>query len=218
MRIYTLKEKLLGIILSNTRNSDVAHDSEHTFRVLKTAEKIARAEKADLEVVIPAALFHDFIVSAKNNPKSRSDTELSADFAKQVLSELKGYPAHKIDLVCRAILDCSFTNGTKPNFLESKVVKDADSLDTVGSLGVMRIFATAGQLQIPFYSLQDPFCSKRKPNPKLYAIDFIFTRSLKVCDNVYTNTARKMAQSRSKYIRSFLKQLQLELNQISRLR
>ena len=187
------------------------------MRVLRAAERIVHAEDADLEIVIPAALLHDFVISPKHNPRSRSDSRLSAAFAKKILNSLKGYPPQKIALVYKAILECSFTKGIKSDFLEGKILQDADRLDTVGALGIMRAFATTGQLQVPFYSLHDPFCQKRKPAPKLYTIDFLYVRSLKVESSMNTRTGRLLAQERTNYVKHFLGQLMFELKQVSRL-
>lgn len=92
MKLTVLRTKLLRIIYANSRHADIVHESEHTMRVLSAAEKIARAESADLEIIILAALFHDFIISPKHNPKSRADSKLSADFTKLILNSLGDYP------------------------------------------------------------------------------------------------------------------------------
>lgn len=172
MNLSVLRAKLVAIAQARVRSGDVAHDFEHTRRVLAIAERIARAEHADLEIVIPAALFHDIIISLKHNPQSRSDPGRSAKYAQLTLSGIREYPAHKIPLVYRAINECSFSKGIKSDFLEGKIVQDADRLDVVGVLGIMRAFATTGQLKIPFYDPRDPFCRRRKPNPRHYTVDF----------------------------------------------
>jgi uncharacterized protein len=49
----------LETILKERIDNDLSHDFGHAFRIAGLAERIAKDEGADLEVVIPAALFHD---------------------------------------------------------------------------------------------------------------------------------------------------------------
>ncbi len=214
MRLPILRQKLISIARLQNRHADIAHDFRHTLRVLYVVEKISQSEKADREVTIPAALFHDAVISRKHTPLSRSDSQRSAHFALRVLHSIQNYPSAKIPLVYQAIRECSFTKGIQSNFLEGKILQDADRLDTVGALGILRAIATAGQLQIQFYNSQDPFCQNRKPTPKDYAIDFFYARSLQVTKSMQTKTSREMARQRVIFLKKFLHQLKDELVQI----
>jgi uncharacterized protein len=64
-----LKNQLIAIAKEKIPGTDVSHDFEHALRVLSNAEKIAKEESGDLEIIIPAALFHDLIVYPKNHPE-----------------------------------------------------------------------------------------------------------------------------------------------------
>ena len=65
-----LRSRLVEIAKKRIKN-DMSHAIHHTLRVMNLGETIAKAEKADLDVVIPAALFHDLIVS-KGRKKAKA--------------------------------------------------------------------------------------------------------------------------------------------------
>jgi hypothetical protein len=45
-------------------------------------------------------------------------------------------------------------------------------------------------------NLQDPFCSSRKPEPKIYGLDLIFAELLQVIDSLNTRTAQQLIRDR----------------------
>lgn len=52
-----LRKKLLEVARKRVRN-DPPHDFNHLYRVLTLAERIARNEGADLDIVVPAPAAH----------------------------------------------------------------------------------------------------------------------------------------------------------------
>lgn len=75
----------------------------------------------------------------------------------------------------------------------------------------MRTFSSTGQMKRKFYNSKDPFCKKRKPNSLNYALDLFYNRLLKVHNRMHTKTAKKIAKRRTKFLKLFLKELNLEL-------
>lgn len=193
--------------------TDPSHDINHTIRVLSLAEKIAIKEEADLDIVIASAIFHDVIVYPKNHIRRLTSSKESSNYARKILIKEKSFPRGKIKKTCKAIELCSFTRGIKPDFLEAKILQDADSLEAMGAISVMRTFASAGQMNISFYNETDPFCKKRKPNDNKYAVDLFFTRLLVVSERLHTKTAKTLAKKRLSFLYSFLKQFEFELLQ-----
>jgi len=78
-------------------DEDGVHGFAHVLRVYHLAERLARAENADLEIVRAAALLHDIDSSQlAGNPYTRQQHhQASADFAGQVLAQ-EGWPAARI--------------------------------------------------------------------------------------------------------------------------
>ena len=81
-----LESMLIDIARESHSADDPSHDFQHALRVLNLAKSIAHEVVADLDIVIPAALFHDVIVYPKNSPKSKNSAEDSADFAERTLN------------------------------------------------------------------------------------------------------------------------------------
>jgi uncharacterized protein len=76
----------------------------------------------------------------------------------------------------------------------------------------MRTFSSAGQMKRAFYNKDDPFCKNREPDSKEYALDLFYNRLLKAQDRMHTETAKRIAIRRTKILKNFLKELELELD------
>lgn len=209
----SIRKKLINILQYKIFKKDPSHDINHTLRVLVLAEKISKKEKADMDIIIPAAIFHDVINYPKNHIKRLDSSEESAKLSKKVLKNINSFPKEKIDRVYESIRLCSFTKNIKPNFLEAKILQDADGLESMGAISIMRTFSSAGILNKSFYNNADPFCKKRIPNDDKYAVDLFFTRLLIVKNRLHTKTAKKMALKRFVFLKEFLKELDFELKQ-----
>ena len=207
----SLREQLIRIARREIKTKDMAHDIEHAMRVLHSAERIGEAENSDMEVIVPAALFHDLVVYPKNDPDSANEQELSAEKAGGLLRKIEGYPDSKIATVEHCIRNCSFSKGVNHILLEAQVLQDADGLEATGAISILRTFASTGSWERPFYSPDDPFCRDRQPDANAFALDLFFVRLLKVEERMYTKTAKSIAARRTEFLRVFLKELEIEL-------
>jgi uncharacterized protein len=113
--------------------------------------------------------------------------------------------------VCEAIRSCSFAKGIVPNQLEAKILQDADGLESMGAISIMRTFASTGQMGRQFYNPEDPFCRKRNPDAIKYALDLFFTHLLVVESRMHTQSAKHIAKRRTAFLKRFLKELEREL-------
>jgi uncharacterized protein len=206
-----LKNQLIGIVHQYIDESDISHDFIHTQLVLRNAEQIAKQEKADRDIVVAAALFHDIIVYPKNSADTCKSQHDSAKLAAKILKTIKEFPAVKIEAVKKCILECSFTQNLPPSSLESKVLQDADLLESTGAISIMRTFASAALMKRRFFNIEDPFCKKRIVNNQKFATDLFFLRLLKAGQRIKTKTAKKIAVRRTKFLKQFLKELGKEI-------
>lgn len=206
-----LKSKLTDIARQEIPATDPSHDIQHTLRVMTNAVHIAEIEQADLDIIIPAALFHDVITYPKNDPRSAQAQQESADRARQILSNIPEYPQYKIEAVANAIAVCSFSKGIIPTDLEAQILQDADGLEATGAIAIMRTYASTGQMQRPFYHPEDPFAEHRTPDAKAYALDLFYVRLLKVGERMHTQTARQISDQRTQFLYQFLDQFKQEL-------
>jgi uncharacterized protein len=205
-----IKSNLIKVAQECQVKDDPSHDFQHILRVLNLAEKIGKSVKADLDIVIPAALFHDLIVYRKNTPQSKNESDESADIAGEILSNISEYPQDKIKSVQTCIRQCSFSKGITPKLLESKVLQDADRLEATGVISIMRTFASSGQMGRQFYDPTDPFCDKGTVKFRS-AIDLFYSRLLVVEKTMYTKMAKRMAKKRTAFLKKFLAQFKNEL-------
>lgn len=206
-----LYQKLWSAGKEEAHPEDPSHDFGHIQRVLKNCEIIAEAEGGDLDILVPAALFHDVINHPKNHPLANKAADESAEWTASFLQTLPEYPQEKIPAVYDAIAKCSFNKGIVPDLWESKVLQDADGLESTGAISILRTFASTGSMQRPFYQEEDPFCEHREANPHNFALDLFYKRLLKRKDGMHTETGRKMADQRHTFLLTFLEQLKSEI-------
>ena len=189
---------------------DPVHGYDHVLRVYHLAERIARAEGADLEIVRAAALLHD---SSQRSAVSHQHS--SADFARQVL-EAEGWAGERIEAVLHCIRAHRFRDEVEsPRTLEAKVVFDADKLDAIGAIGAARAIAYAVQAGQPAYAEpSDRFKSsgQREPGEPHSAYHEYIFKLRHIPGRLYTRTARLLAQRRSRFLAEFYEQLGAEIH------
>lgn len=212
-----LREKLIARAKEMVTNDDPSHDWNHITRVTQLVEKLAIAEGADLQVVIPSALFHDIVNYPKDDPRAAQSCDESAAVARQVLESIPEFSKEKIPRVEEAIVQHSFSKGIKPETIEAQVVQDADRLEATGAISIMRTFSSGGLMKRPFYYPDDPFREKNHfdttGHAVDYALDLFYRRLLKVGDMMNTETAKKIAAGRTQFLHTFLDQLKTELEE-----
>ena len=135
-----------------TTHSDTVHGFDHVLRVYNMAERLAKAEGADLEIVHAAALLHDAGETTPGSQERANHQHQSADFAGEVLSA-EGWLPERIAAVQHCIRAHRFRdNREPPATLEAKVIFDADKLDVLGAIGVARVVAYATLAGQPIYA------------------------------------------------------------------
>jgi len=190
---------------------DPAHGWEHVRRVYQLARRIGEEEGADLVIVSTAALLHDIgrLVPRKGIPHAfLSVAEARTLLQKYDLSQ------EQVEAILHAIEAHSFSQGIEPRTLEAHVVRDADRIDSLGAIGILR-WAITGTIKrkarTKSYHPTDPFAEQREPNDKLYLLDHFYTKLLKLEEGMYTTTGRALARQRTEYMRAYLKELRAEL-------
>lgn len=207
-----IENKLISIAKEKLPKNDPSHDINHALRVLKNAKMLSKEYDADLDIIIPSALFHDIINPPKNSLKAIKAAELSAIATEKILLSITDFPKEKIILVKKAINECSFSKNIKASFLESEILQDADRLEATGVISIMRTFSSTGQMNLLLYNPKDPFCKNRKPEAFNNGLDLFYERLLIVKDRLNTDKAKKIAKRRTKILETFLEELRKELD------
>jgi uncharacterized protein len=194
---------------------DMAHGWEHVQRVYRLALSIAEQEGANRFIVGMAALMHD-LGRAASRP-THDNTEHHADLSVRLATTLMSSHAVPTDTqhaILHAIIAHSFSRGVKPQTLEAGVVRDADRLDGLGAIGIMRWALTGAVLHTAetlSYHPEDPFAEKHEPDDKRYMLDHFYAKLLKLRETMTTETGRFMAERRTGFMRTYLHELRKEL-------
>jgi len=179
------------------------------------AERLAKAEGADLEIVHAAALLHDSRGSAPGGEGiTRAEHHItSAEFAGEVLSDMN-WPQEKIQAVQHCIRAHRFRSQDEaPQTLEAQVLFDADKLDVLGAIGAARTIAYAALDGEPaFAEASEKFLKtgeKETGEPHSSYHEYLF-KLRHVKDRMFTPSGKAMAEARHAYLVGFYEQLQAE--------
>jgi uncharacterized protein len=197
--------------------ADPVHGFDHIARVYSMAGRIAGEEGADPEIVLAAALLHDARSPSElrvPEPNTRtSHQQASASFARQIL-EAEGWTGPRIEAVLHCIRAHRFRDRTEPPAsLEAKVLFDADKLDAIGAVGVVRAVAYAVQAgSLPFTEPSERFRESgvREPGEPHSAYHEFLFKLIRLKEMLFTPAARKIAEQRHQVMQEFFERLSLE--------
>ena len=217
---------------------DPSHDWHHVNRVRLLALSLTRSPELpplDLLVVELGALFHD-LTDAKYSASSSSPSTVLAPFWSSLPSP-NPITAAQQSLVEKIVDNVSWSKdqrrrSTPTQHLSSAdvelqswlnatpefwCVSDADRLDSIGSIGILRCAAYSCKVNRPLYI--PPNNAKMDPVPPAEqaegyngsAVGHFYEKLLKIRgDRLWTSEAREEAERRQGVMRSFLGELDLE--------
>jgi uncharacterized protein len=124
-------------------------------------------------------------------------------------------PDTQREAIQHAIIAHSFSKGVEPRTLEARVVRDADRLDGLGAIGILR-WAITGAVRrsssTRSYHPTDPFGDEHKLDDTHYLLDHFYTKLLKLVETMATRTGRELAQRRTDFMRQYLDEFRQELS------
>ena len=188
------------------------HDWWHIFRVWTLAKKIAVEEKAQVEIVELGALLHD-IADWKFHD---GDDSIGPEIAREFLNNHDVEP-NLSDSVVEIISTVSYKGAgvaTPMKTLEGKIVQDADRLDAIGALGIARTFAYGGyKNRLIYHPDEKPVLHESYEDYKKnegHTINHFYEKLLLLKERMNTNTGKRIAEGRHKFMQSFLDQFYKE--------
>ncbi|MFQ5820434.1 MAG: HD domain-containing protein [Candidatus Heimdallarchaeota archaeon] len=173
--------------------SDPVSGLDHVQRVLRWCEVIGEKEDANLEVLRISAILHDIAVSQGRAIHAEAGAEMAHEFLQSI-----GIPDEKIKAITEVIRGHSRYGGPEPTTLEGFILRDADMLDYIGAIGIVRAI------------LRDFQDKKYHRDPETVP-EMIQSLKDRVEDKFYTNIARQTAQSLFKFMDQFIDILRSEL-------
>ena len=177
------------------------------------ALKIGRIEGADLRVLDVAALLHDIGRREEDTSKGLvCHAEISAAKSRKLLAKYK-LKKEEQENILHAILSHRFRNNHEPITIEAKVLFDADKLDSIGAIGLGRIFLFAGEVGAKLYNEDRANAHKTKAYSEEDTAwrDFLVKES-KVKDRMLTKTGKRIAVGRHRFMVNFFRQFWLEVD------
>ena len=189
------------------------HGMDHINRVVRMARKIALGEGIDPFVPVAAAYLHDTI-----------DEKLVAnvDEAKEELwtyLEKNEFDDADIVTIMDVISNISFAHTLDDGPVRltkvAEIVRDADWLDAIGAIGIIRAIYYGGAHGEVIY---DPKVKPRKHMDKEEyrnlsdetIINHFYEKLLGLKDKLFTNTAKKIADHRQQVMLDFLDEFHQE--------
>lgn len=207
-----LINKTILFVKEKLQNAEGGHDWFHIQRVYKNALLIAENQDCNLTVVKLGALLHDIADSKFHN----GDEAIGPKTA-QLFLESEGVDEATINHVLNIIENISFKGGKVERKFSSKeldIVQDADRLDALGAIGIARTFNYGGFKNRAIYNPQiAPNTNMTKEEYKKSdapSINHFYEKLLLLKDKMNTESGKKIADERHKYMEGFLSQFYAE--------
>jgi len=191
-------------------DGDAAHDLGHLLRVALWTMRLGEADGVDPRLAIAAALLHDVVNVPKSSPDRTRASAMCAEVARELLPR-HGFTPDEVELVSGAVLDHSYSRGATPRTPLGCALQDADRLEALGAIGLMRCISTGSRMSSRYFDDADPFAEARPLDDVRYSIDHFYTKLLGLPATMRTEAGRREAERRAAFLRAFLSELAHEL-------
>jgi uncharacterized protein len=154
---------------------------------------------------------HDLVNFPKDHPERSQASKMATEIAEELLLR-SDFSLDAIKKIKQIVLEHSFSIGLRPTTLEASILQDADRLDTLGAIGILRCASVNTQMKSHFYDVEDPKALNRELNDKKFMIDHYFVKIFKLPALMNTEKAKQMAEERVIFMKVFLDTLMIEIN------
>ena len=198
-------------IMREHMKCDPGHDEGHLVRVLRNT--LWFGEGGNINVMVPAAVLHDIVNLSKDHPDRASASRLSASKAVKELESVAvpGFTT-RYDEIYHAIEAHSWSANVLPMTLEAKALQDADRIDSLGAIGIARLFAVGGSLGRTLFHPTDPFAKHRPLDESTYSLDHYFVKLNNLHSTMQTERGQIMAAGLTLRMNDFVLKLVTEIN------
>lgn len=208
----TIINKTIVFVKQQLQDAEGGHDWFHIERVYKNALQIAAYESCDLTIVKLGALLHDIADSKFHD----GDEEMGPQKAR-IFLESQNVSEEVIEHIVQIIKNISFKGGNfekQFNSKELEIVQDADRLDALGAIGIARTFNYGGFKNRAIYNPNiAPKLNMSKEEYKKSdspTLNHFYEKLLLLKDQMNTETGKKLAQDRHRFMELFLSQFYAE--------
>lgn len=190
-----------------SKGSHIAHDFKHVARTATIAKYIAEKEGYDIKEAEVAALLHDIGRTVQKEEKGHGPA--GVPLAKQLVDEHTEYDEETKQRILNAVADHS---EAKTEGLLTHIVQDADMIDGLGAIGIMR--ACTSKANLPDYEPENfiPAIGQRKNTTICGQIAFQMEWVDFEGGFLHTQTGKRLGKERYDFMKLFLDTLQAEVN------
>jgi uncharacterized protein len=197
-----LIQRTAAVVRERMAGQQAGHGVDHVVRVVRLARGIQDEVGGDRLVVELAAWLHDV-----GDAKFHQGVERSAEFACEILNDVGALPDTR-DRVADIVDNLSFRKGLDGSqlSLEGQIVQDADRLDAMGAIGIVRTIEYGASVGQPFHRSGEPHERTKT------GVDHFHDKLFKLRDRMNTEPGRRLAADRESFMRHFLDQFLAECN------
>lgn len=200
--------KLLG-------QENTGHGMDHINRVILVSSKFAENENANLEITLAIAYLHDvddYKLVGIDNAQNYTNTNM-------ILSKTNFTDQEK-ELIINGVKTIGYSKrleGLTPSSIEAKIISDADMLEAMGVIGILRTYQYSIQNNRPLfdenvYPNLNMDAKNYKSKQSATAINHIFEKLLRLKDLMLTESGKKEALKRHNFMIDFLKEYFYEID------
>ncbi len=216
LEVLLAVDAALATLLAELRSRDAAratpdptHDTAHALRVARWTLALSGPD-VDAREAVAAALLHDAVNPPKDSPERALASERSATLARERLPAL-GFAPEAVARIADAIRDHSFSRGAMPATPLGCALQDADRLEALGAIGLLRCISTGVRMGGAWFDPDDPWAESRPLDDARFSIDHFFTKLLRLAATTRTEAGRVEAERRTTFLREFVVRLGDEL-------
>lgn len=192
MELNDLQNRVWSRVQAQLADEQVA-SPDHVERMTTWCQKLGQNRNIDPEALIAGALVHDIGVTIDR----KTHYSAGLDLARQILTE-NGLEQEKVDPALHVMKAHSRYGGPEPETAEAQIAQDADALEYIGAIGIVRAVVRG---------LNDGSFNGKAADFPQYLRELLS----KVSSSFHTQEAEQYGHSRIAYMHSFLEQMEKEL-------
>lgn len=208
-------EKIKKYVKETTILEESGHDWWHIQRVYNNALQINKDEHGKQEVIEIIALMHD-LYDGKFCDENITKNIITTLKKLEVYDVLSEDDVENITYSCENISYSKNIECKKHLSKEGLIVQDADRLDSIGAIGIARVFAYGGKIKRNIYNPElqrgEINTEKEYRNKDRDSINHFYEKLLKLKDLMNTETAKKIAIKRHEFMENYLNEFYREWN------
>ncbi len=201
-------DKTVTFVKNSLKNRESGHGWWHVYRVWKTAKTIAEKETADMFIVELGALLHDIADSKFYDGDETVGPRIAEEFLKSM-----NVGSDIIEHIKNIITNISYKGGNEEQVFKSPeldIIQDADRLDAVGAIGIARTFNYGGfknrEIYDPGIAPNLNMSKEEYKKSTAPTINHFYEKLLLLKDRMNTETGKKLALHRHKFMENFLEE------------